>query len=297
MEEIRSFYNQLYNRPTIQLAGFARHHGLDGPLFAHLNYGGATGSAKDALAEAMLALATERGSLRPGQPVVEASGGSFAVSLAIAASHSGHPVHLVVPGSTLPGRQSFLASLGAKVAAVGHGSSRTQMVRRAQQIAEETGSYFVNYFSNDDNPEFHRRVTGPAILKATGGKVDTIVAGVGSGGTITGVGEYLKAWAGNVWVAAVQPMESPTLTGGFAGAHSITGIGPGFVPDNYNPYVVDEVVSVSGGDAQKTAHEVLFTDAVPASISGGAVLCAAGEIMRRRPGRTLCIFNGMMLYE
>lgn len=292
-----NYYNTLYSRPTIELAGFTALHSLPGQLMAYLNYGGPTSSAKDALAEGMLALAVEKGLLQPGQPVIEASSGTFAVALTIAARHSGHPVHLVVPGSVMPDRQQYLASLGANVVETNYVYGRSGTIRRAQQLAEEIGGYFVNYFSNDDNPEFHRRVTGPAILKAMEGEISAVIAGVGSGGTISGVGEYLKAWAGNVWTVAVQPYESQTLTGGFSGRHGIAGIGPGFIPDNYNPYIVDEVISVTTGDAKSAAREVLASDAIPASASCGAVLFAAKQVIRQRPGRVLCLFNGMTVYE
>lgn len=296
-EVVGNVYNTLYQRPTVRLDGYCALHGLPGELLAYLNYGGPTGSAKDALAEGMLALALERGQLRAGQPVIEASSGTFAVALTIAAIHSGHPVHLVMPGTVTPDRQRRFSELGARVVLTNYVHGRPGTLRRAQQLAEEVDGYFVNYFSNDDNPEYHRRVTGPALLRAAGGEVSALVAGVGSGGTITGVGEYLKAWAGNVWTIAVQPFESQSLTGGFPGKHGIAGIGAGFVPDNYNPYIVDEVVSVTTGDAQEAARQVLATDAIPAGASAGAVLCAAKELLHRRAGRVLCILSGMQQYE
>ncbi len=294
---VRNIYTTLYTRPTVELAGYTRRQGLPGKLYAYLNYGGATASAKDALAEGMLALAIERGELRPGQPIVEASSGTFAIALTIAAVHAGHPVHLVMPGTVMPERQQYFTDLGAKVTQTNYVYGRDGTLRRAKELAEELGAYFINYFSNDDNPEYHRRVTGPAIYKAMDGDIAAVIAGVGSGGTITGVGEYLKAWAGNVWTVAVQPFESQSLTGGFSGKHGIAGIGPGFVPGNYNPYIVDEVLSVTTGDAKQAAREVLATDGVPASISCGAVVCAAREVLKRRTGRVLCIFNGMTVYE
>lgn len=296
-QPVKNVYETLYTRPTVLLAGYARRYKLPGTLMAYLNYGGATTSAKDALAEGMLALAVESGRLQPRQPIIEASSGTFAVALTIAARHSGHPVHLVMPGTVMPDRQQYLTNLGATVEVTNYVYGRNGTLQRASQLADELGGYFINYFANDDNPEYHRRVTGPAIYRALGGEIDAVVIGVGSGGTITGVAEYLKAWAGNVWVAAVQPYESQTLTGGYAGRHGIAGLGAGFVPENYNPYIVDEVLSVSTGDAQKAASEILSTDAIPASISCGAVLCAAKEVQQRRGGRTLCIFNGMAVYE
>ncbi len=290
-------YNTLYERPIVSLKGYMARNKLAGELLAYLNYGGPTLSAKDALAEGMLALAREKGKLQAGQPVVEASGGTFAVALTIAAVHSGHPVYLVMPGTVMPDRQRYLQDLGAKVTLTNYVYGRGGTIQKAQQITEEVGGYFINYFSNDDNAEYHRRVTGPEIFKATGGEVDVVIAGVGSGGTITGVGEYLKGWAGNVWTVAVQPFESQTLTGGFSAKHSISGIGPGFVPENYNPYVVDEVISVTSGDAAAAMRQVLVSDAIPAGMSAGAVLCAARTLLRQKPMRVVCILNGMTVYE
>ncbi len=294
---VKNIYSTLYECPVVELAGYAARHRLEGELLAYLNYGGSTGSAKDALAEGMLALAVEKGQLKPRQPVVEASSGTFAVALTIAALRSGHPVYLVMQGTVQPERRQYFAQLGAHVVVTNYVYGRSGALQKAKDLCAEKGGYFVNYFANDDNPEFHRRVTGPAILKAMDGEIDTVVVGVGSGGTVSGVGEYLKAWAGNVWMVAVQPFECQNLTGGYAGKHGIAGLGSGFMPDNYNPYIVDEVVSVSTGDAQKTAREVLLSDAVPASVSCGAVLCAARQAMSVRKGKVLCVFNGMSLYE
>lgn len=293
----RSFYNTLYKRPTVSLVGYTAKHNLSGEMLAYLNYGGATGSAKDSLAEGMLALAIEQGGLVQGQPIIEASSGTFAVALTIAAIHSGHPVHLVMPATVTPERQQMFINLGAKVILTNYVYGRSGTLRRAEELTDELGGYFINYFSNDNNPEYHRRVTGPAILRATNGEIAALVAGVGSGGTITGVGEYLKAWAGNVWTVAVQPFESQTLTGGFSGRHGIAGLGAGFVPDNYNPYIVDEVISVTTGEAKSAARDLLTTDAIPASVSCGAVLCAAKQVMQHRPGRVVCVFNGGIMIE
>lgn len=297
MHTTGDIYSTLYTRPLVLLRGYCQRHSLPESLYAYLNWGGATGSAKDVLAAGMLQLAVEHGKLRSGQPVVEASNGTFAAALTIAATRSGHPVYLAMPGTVMPERQRFFTDLGAQVELTNYVYGRSGMVNRAIELAEQLGGYFVNYFVNDDNPEFHRRVTGPAILKAAGEDIAALVVGVGSGGTITGVAEYLKAWAGNVWTVAVQPFESQSLTGGFAGRHGISGIGAGFVPDNYNPYIVDEVLSINTADAKEAAREVLLTDAVPAGASAGAVLRAATDIAKRHTGKVICVFNGMAVYE
>ncbi len=292
-----SYYEVLYVREVVRLSGYAARHRLPGTLYAYLAYGGATLSAKDALAQGMLAIAQEKGFLKPGQPVVECSSGTFAVALAIACGHSGHPLVLCVPGSIGPARQKLLTELGAKLAFTTGG--RTGAAARAQAVAMRTGGYFLNYFNNDINAEFHRRVTGPAIVKATGGELDAIVVGVGSGGTITGVGEYVKAWYPDVRIIAVEPAESQALAGGVVGRHSIPGIGAGFVPENYNPYIVDGVVAVPSARAGVLAQEVLRTDAVPAAPSAGAVLCAMHSLVQKEPSirRVLGVFSGAQVVE
>lgn len=299
MDIKRSYYQTLYSRPVVQLGGYCAKHGLPATLYAYLGYGGATGSAKDALAEGMLALATEKGLLAPGQTVVEASSGSFAVALAIACAHSRHPLVLCMSANVPAARQRMFTGLGAKIALTSHLYGRAGLERRAREAVERTGGYFINYFANDLNPEFHRRVTGPNIARATGGALDAIVAGVGSGGTITGVGEYIKAWYPDVRMVAVEPYESQAIAGGFVGAHSIPGLGAGFVPENYNPYIVDAVLPVTSQEAAETAREVLQTDAVPASASAGAVLCAARRLMdeNEEVRRVLCIFAGKETYQ
>ena len=299
MDIKRSYYETLYSRPVVQLGGYCATHSLPQALYAYLAFGGATASAKDALAEGMLALATEKGLLKPGQTVVEASSGSFAVALAIACAHSRHPLILCMPANVPTVRQRMFTKLGAKIALTNHIYGRKGLEKRAQEAVERTGGYFVNYFANDLHPEFHRRVTGPNIARATGGALDAIVAGVGSGGTITGVGEYIKAWYPDVRMIAVEPFECQAIGGGFLGAHSIPGLGAGFVPENYNPYIVDAVLPVTSQEACDTAREVLQTDAIPASPSAGAVLCAARRLMEENADiqRVLCIFSGKETYE
>lgn len=299
MQIFQSYYETLYQRPVVRLAGYSARHGLPASLYAYLAAGGPTNSAKDALAEGMLAIATEKGLLKPGQTVVEGSSGSFAVALAISCARSGHPLVLCMPATVPTERQHMLAKLGAKIALTNYVYGRRGVEKRAQEAVERTGGYYLNYFDNDCNAEFHRRVTGPNIARATEGALDAIVVGVGSGGTITGVGEYIKAWYPDVKIIAVEPYESQAIGGGFVGKHNIPGLGAGFVPENYNPYIVDGVVPVASNVANQTAQELLRTDAVPASPSAGATLAAARELMEEKPElqRVLCIFAGKELYE
>lgn len=298
MPVLTSYYQHLYDCPVVELRGYAARHKLPGQVLAYLDFGGATGSAKDGLAEGMLALAAERGQLKAGQMVVEASGGTFASALTIAARASGHPVTLAVPDTLPQARQEVLRRLGAKLVFSGGLYGRRAAEQLAARTAEECGGYYVNYFANDDNPEYHRRVTGPAILRQTDADIDAIVAGVGSGGTITGVGEHVKAWQNQISMVAVEPYESQAIGGGFIGRHAIPGLGAGFVPENYNPYIVDLLMAVPSGEAQRAAREVLRTDGVPACVSAGATLYAARQLLEKgKAKRALCIFSGRMVYE
>lgn len=292
MDIKQSYYETLYQRPVVQLSGYSARYGLAPSLYAYLAYGGSTSSAKDALAEGMLAIATEKGYLRPGQPVIETSSGSFAIALAIACAHSGHPLILCMPSSVPEERQNLFKQLGAKIAKTDQIYGRMGLKKRARDAVERTGGYYLDYFDNDINAEFHRRVTGPNIARATEGALDAIVAGVGSGGTITGVGEFIKAWYPDIRMIAVEPYESQVLIGREPGAHSIPGLGAGFVPENYNPHIVDAIIPAASQEAADTARDVLSSDAIPAAPSSGAVLAAAHRLMRENPDcrRVLCIF-------
>ena len=279
MPILNSYYQEVYRSPVVRLDGYSGRHGLEAGILAYLDFGGATGTSKDGLAETMLAFATERGTLQPGMPVVEASSGSFGAALAVSCATTGHPCILVVPSNLPIARRKHLQDLGARIIACSSGGRRA-MDRIAADTAKRYGGYYTHYFSNDDNPEYHRRVTGPQILKHAGDAIDAIVIGVGSGGTITGVAEYIKAW------------------NRFIGQHGIAGIGPGFVPENYNPYVVDTVLTVTTADAERAAREVLFFDGVPACTSAGATLAAAVQLMGMgKAKRPLCVFAGRRTYE
>ena len=246
----QNLYQTLLPCPIVELRGYLAACGLRGRLYAYLDYNGPTGTARDNLAEGMLALADERGALKPGQPVIEASSGAFALALTL-----------------------------------------------ARQTAAEKGWYDMNWLANDDNPTFHRRVTGPAIVKSIAREgasiVDTVTIGVGSAGTITGVGETIKAWTNDVRIVAVEPYESQALSGGLTGNHGIPEIGFGLVPENYNAYVVDNVAAVTTADAARAAQRVLRTDAIPASISAGAALHAAAQLLANGTSRSaLAVFSG-----
>ena len=295
MPILHSYYQDVYRCPIVRLDGYSAQHGLSTGILAYLDFGGATGSSKDGLAETMLAFATERGTLQPGMPVVEASSGSFGAALAVSCATTGHPCILVVPSNLPIAQRKRLQDLGAHIIACSS-SGRRAMERVAEDTAKRYGGYYTHYFSNDDNPEYHRRVTGPQIYKNAGDAIDAIVIGVGSGGTVTGVGETIKAWTNDVRIAAVEPYESQALGGGLTGPHGISDLGYGFVPENFNAYVVDNVIAVNTTDAQRAAQKVLRTDAIPASVASGAVLQAAAQLIHVGASRSaLAILPGRQI--
>ena len=291
MPILHSYYQDVYRCPIVRLDGYSAQHGLSTGILAYLDFGGATGSSKDGLAETMLAFATERGTLQPGMPVVEASSGSFGAALAVSCATTGHPCILVVPSNLPIAQRKRLQDLGAHIIACSS-SGRRAMERVAEDTAKRYGGYYTHYFSNDDNPEYHRRVTGPQIYKNAGDAIDAIVIGVGSGGTITGVGETVKAWTNDVRIVAVEPYESQALSSGLTGSHGIPDIGFGLVPGNYNSYVVDNIAAVTTADAVRAAQRVLRTDAIPASPSAGAALHAAARLIANGKSRSaLAVFS------
>ena len=291
MPILHSYYQDVYRCPIVRLDGYSAQHGLSTGILAYLDFGGATGSSKDGLAETMLAFATERGTLQPGMPVVEASSGSFGAALAVSCATTGHPCILVVPSNLPIAQRKRLQDLGAHIIACSS-SGRRAMERVAEDTAKRYGGYYTHYFSNDDNPEYHRRVTGPQIYKNAGDAIDAIVIGVGSGGTITGVGETVKAWTNDVRIVAVEPYESQALSSGLTGSHGIPDIGFGLVPGNYNSYVVDNIAAVATADAVRAAQRVLRTDAIPASPSAGAALHAAARLIANGKSRSaLAVFS------
>ena len=291
-----NIYRALAPGPLVELRGYAAACGLPGKLYACLDYAGPTGTARDGLAEGMLALAAGRGALAPGQTLIEAGSGAFAAALTLAGRTSGHPVCLAMPDNTPAARQEKLSALGARLLFSPGREGAAGARALARTWSEKRGWYYTDWLACDDNPEYHRRVTGPAIAEAIVREgqslVDALFIGVGSGGTITGVGECVKAWTNDVQMVAVEPYECQALAGGLLGPHGIPDIGYGLVPDNYNPYVVDKIAAVASADAVRAAHTVLCTDAVPAAPSGGAALAAAARFLTEgRCRAALCLIS------
>ena len=267
-----NIYQTLVPCPIVELRGYLAACGLKGRLYAYLDYNGPTGTSRDSVAEGMLALAAEKHKLLPGQPIIEAASGSFAMALALAGRTAGHPVVLTMPEDAPALRQEYLLRLGAQIL---HSPAQRGLAGAralAETTAAEKGWYYMNWLANDDN---------------------TITVGVGSAGTITGVGETIKAWTNDVRIVAVEPFENQALGGGFTGGHGIPDIGYGIVPGNYNAYVVDNVAAVTSTDANRAAQRVLATDAIPASPAAGAALHAAAQLIATGTSRSaLAIFSG-----
>ena len=229
-----NFYQTLTTAcPIVELRGYAAACGLKGHLYAYLDFNGPTGTARDGLAEGMLALAIEKKQLAPGQPIIEAASGPFATALTLASLTAGHPIVLVMPEDAPALRQEYLLRLGAQIR---HSPARSGLAGAralAAQTAAANGWYYMNWLANDDNPEYHRRVTGPAIVQSIARQnkslVDAITIGVGSAGTVTGVGETVKAWTNDVRIVAVEPYENQVLGGGLTGPHGIPDIGYGII--------------------------------------------------------------------
>ena len=291
-----NIYQTLVPCPIVELRGYLAACGLKGRLYAYLDYNGPTGTSRDSVAEGMLALAAEKHKLLPGQPIIEAASGSFAMALALAGRTAGHPVVLTMPEDARPCGRNTCSGWGRR-SCIPRPAGPCGGPALAETTAAEKGWYYMNWLANDDNPEYHRRVTGPAIVQAISREgrslVDTITVGVGSAGTITGVGETIKAWTNDVRIVAVEPFENQALGGGFTGGHGIPDIGYGIVPGNYNAYVVDNVAAVTSTDANRAAQRVLATDAIPASPAAGAALHAAAQLIATGTSRSaLAIFSG-----
>ena len=292
-----NIYRTIAPGPMVELRGYAAACGLKGRLYACLDYAGPTGTARDGLAEGMLALAAQRGALAPGQTLIEAGSGAFAAALALAGRTSGHPVCLAMPDNTPAARQELLSGLGAQLSFSPAREGPAGARALAKAWADKRGWYYTDWLACDDNPEYHRRVTGPAVAEAIAREgrslVDAVFIGVGSGGTITGVGECVKAWTNDVQIVAVEPYECQALGGGLLGPHGIPDIGYGLVPDNYNPYVVDKIAAISSADAARAARTVLVADAIPASAAGGAAIAAAARFLAEGRSRAaLCLIPG-----
>ena len=274
------------NTPLLEPGNYEKAHGLEATILAKLEYLNPAGSVKDRIALAMLDDAERRGLLKPGSVIIEPTSGNTGIGLAAVAAARGYRIILTMPETMSVERRSLLRAYGAELVLTEGAKGMKGAIAKAQELAAQTENSFIpGQFTNPANPRAHRETTGPEIWRDTDGKVDIFVAGVGTGGTVTGVGEYLKAQNPAVRIVAVEPAGSPVLSGGASGPHKIQGIGAGFVPDTLNRAVLDEILPVENEDAFVAGRELARREGVLAGISSGAALHAATVLAKRPENR------------
>ncbi|MBQ2276824.1 MAG: cysteine synthase A [Lachnospiraceae bacterium] len=270
------------NTPLVEVVNIEKKEGLEAKLLAKLEYFNPAGSVKDRIAKAMIEDAESKGLLTKDSVIIEPTSGNTGIGLAAIAAAKGYRVILTMPETMSVERRNILKAYGAEIVLTEGAKGMKGAIAKANELAEELENSFIpGQFDNPANLEAHRRTTGPEIWKDTDGKVDIFVAGVGTGGTLTGVGEYLKAQNKEVKVVAVEPATSPVLSEGKAGPHKIQGIGAGFVPQTLNTEVFDEVITVENEDAFETAKLIAKEEGVLVGISSGAALFAGIELAKR----------------
>lgn len=282
MKMYRSLTELIGHTPLLALTGYCRENGLNATIAAKLEAFNPAGSVKDRTACAMLDAAEASGALKPGGTIIEPTSGNTGIGLAWVAAARGYRTLIVMPDSMSPERRALIRAYGAELVLTDGALGMKGAIARAQELHEQiAGSLIPDQFSNPANPAVHRRTTGPEIWEDTDGKVDIFVAGVGTGGTLTGVAEYLKAQNPAVRVVAVEPAKSAVLEGGAPGPHGLQGIGAGFVPDTLNTAVYDEVIPVTDEEAFAARRALVRLDGVLAGVSSGAALHAATVMARR----------------
>ncbi len=293
MSNIKTDLTQLIgNTPLLELTNYEKANNLKAKIVAKLEYFNPAGSVKDRVAKAMIEDAEERGILKEGSVIIEPTSGNTGIGLAAAATAKGYRTILTMPETMSVERRNLLKAYGAEVVLTEGAKGMKGAIEKADELAAETENSFIpGQFVNPANPAIHKATTGPEIWEDTDGEVDIFVSAVGTGGTITGAGEYLKSKNSNIKVVAVEPASSPVLSGGQAGPHKIQGIGAGFVPDTLNTDVYDEVIPVSNEDAFATGNAIAKNDGVLVGISSGAAVYAA-TVLAKRPenqGKTIVV--------
>lgn len=270
------------NTPLVETINLEQAHALQASLLVKLEYLNPAGSVKDRIAKSMLEDAEQKGLLHPDSVIIEPTSGNTGIGLAAIAAAKGYRVILTMPETMSVERRNILKAYGAEIVLTEGAKGMKGAIAKAKELSEEIPKSFIpGQFENPANPEAHRKTTGPEIWNDTDGKVDYFVAGVGTGGTITGVGEYLKSKNPNVKVIAVEPETSAVLSGEKPGPHKIQGIGAGFVPNTLHTTVYDEIIKVKNEDAFASAKEIAKQEGVLVGISSGAALYAALELAKR----------------
>lgn len=282
MRVYRKITDLIGGTPLLELTNYEKANELNAKIYAKLEYFNPAGSVMDRIAKAMLDDAEEKGLLKPGAVIIEPTSGNTGIGLASVAASRGYKVILTMPETMSVERRNLLKAYGAELVLTEGAKGMPGAIAKAKELAEQTpNSYIPSQFTNPANPAVHLKTTGPEIWADTDGKVDIFVTGVGTGGTLSGVGAYLKSQNPNVKVVAVEPATSPVLSGGKAGPHKIQGIGAGFVPDTLNTDIYDEILPVQNEDAFATGRALARSEGVLVGISSGAAVFAAAQLAKR----------------
>ncbi len=278
------------NTPLVELTNFEKNHNLDATILGKVELFNPAGSVKDRIAKAMIDEAVKAGKVNDDTVLIEPTSGNTGIGLAAIAAARGNRLIITMPETMSIERRNLMKAYGAEVVLTDGSKGMKGAIAKAQELAGEIPNSFIpSQFTNPANPAIHEATTGPEIWRDTEGKVDILVAGVGTGGTVTGTGRYLKSQNPDVKVVAVEPAGSPVLSEGHAGAHKIQGIGAGFIPDTLDASVYDEVISVADEDAFETGRELAAKEGLLVGISSGAAVWAAGQLAQRpeNKGKTI----------
>ena len=280
------------NTPLVEFNHIEKKEGLNAKILAKLEYFNPAGSVKDRIAKEMIEDAERKGTLKPGATIIEPTSGNTGIGLASIATAKGYKAIIVMPETMSVERRNIIKAYGAEIVLTEGAKGMKGAIAKAEELSKEiTDSFVAGQFVNPANPEAHRKTTGPEIWNDTDGKVDIFVAGVGTGGTVTGVGEYLKQQNPDIKVVAVEPATSPVLSKGTAGAHKIQGIGAGFVPDTLNTKIYDEIITIDNDAAFEGGKEIASIEGILVGISSGAAFVAAKELAKRpeNAGKTIVV--------